>query len=404
MPLLDEQASTAIYSAEKTPLLSCELMADHAAATSLQRGRVSLHQQPSTGLISNILYDESTQLFSSNYVGSQHASERFNRYCENLARQLSSRHQLSGKTVLEVGCGDGSFLDILCKTAKCEGIGIDPACTPMDRTHKDSRVSLLPLKLEAFALRLESEPDLASKIHLIICRHTLEHIGDCAVFLRQIRKLMDRNRGTALYLDVPDARRIFQEGAFWDIYYEHCHYFTPQSLASVFALADLHITDMACHFDSQYISVTAHCEDSGFAALPDQLPDDLSAGIMAQIESWQRWFAAGKGHKTVLWGGGSKAVSFISTLQLNEEISAIVDIHPLKQKCFLPGSGHRIVAPEDLLTLQPDFVIVMNPAYKMEVRAKLMELGLNPALIALGADLQTNTGGSSSPVAPVQGA
>ena len=215
---------------------------------------------------------------------------------------------------------------------------------------------------------------------------------------------MDRDRGTALYLDVPDARRIFQEGAFWDIYYEHCHYFTPQSLTNVFAVADLYISDMACHFDSQYITVTAHCEDTGFTALPDQLPDDLSAGFMAQTESWQRWFAADRGRKTVLWGGGSKAVSFISTLQLNEEISAIVDINSLKQKCFLPGSGHRIVAPEDLLTLQPDFVIVMNPAYKMEVRAKLMELGLNPALLALGADLQTNTGGSSSPVAPVQGA
>ena len=33
-----------------------------------------------------------------------------------------------------------------------------------------------------------------------------------------------------LFVEVPDTMRILVEGAFWDVYYEHCSYFTLGSL------------------------------------------------------------------------------------------------------------------------------------------------------------------------------
>jgi len=35
--------------------------------------------------------------------------------------------------------------------------------------------------------------------------------------------------------EIPDVRRVLEEGAFWDIYYEHCSYFTLGSLACALA-------------------------------------------------------------------------------------------------------------------------------------------------------------------------
>src|SRR3712207_6943984 len=32
---------------------------------------------------------------------------------------------------------------------------------------------------------------------------------------------------TVVAIEVPDTLRVLTEGAFWDLYYEHCSYFTP---------------------------------------------------------------------------------------------------------------------------------------------------------------------------------
>jgi len=93
--------------------------------------------------------------------------------------------------------------------------------------------------------------------------------------------------------------------------------------------------------------------------------------------------AAQEGRGVVLWGGGSKAVSFLTTLGLDSEVEAAVDINPFKQGKFVPGSGHPIIAPEDLPGLDPGLVIVMNPIYVEEVSLQLASLGLSPQVTAV---------------------
>jgi hypothetical protein len=40
---------------------------------------------------------------------------------------------------------------------------------------------------------------------------------------------------TAVFFETPDAKRVLAEGAFWDIYYEHCSYFSPERTPGCFA-------------------------------------------------------------------------------------------------------------------------------------------------------------------------
>ncbi|NJM57780.1 MAG: hypothetical protein HC857_10560 [Synechococcales cyanobacterium RU_4_20] len=49
-----------------------------------------------------------------------------------------------------------------------------------------------------------------------------------------------------VYFEVPDAERIFAERAFWDVYYEHCSYFSPPSLTALCGAAGL--PDIGEHF------------------------------------------------------------------------------------------------------------------------------------------------------------
>ena len=61
----------------------------------------------------------------------------------------------------------------------------------------------------------------------------------------------------------------------------------------------------------------------------------------------------------------------------------MVDINPYKQGKFLPGTGHRVIAPEALPAHDPGLVIVMNPLYSEEVSRRLAELGIGAEVVAL---------------------
>jgi hypothetical protein len=84
------------------------------------------------------------------------------------------------------------------------------------------------------------------------------------------------------------------------------------------------------------------------------------------------------GKKVVLWGSGSKAVSYLTTLGVTDQLQYVVDINPHKHGKFLAGSGHEIVSPEFLVEYQPDAVIVMNPIYLEEIRSDMRRMGLEP--------------------------
>ena len=55
---------------------------------------------------------------------------------------------------------------------------------------------------------------------------------------------MSEQNPTLVFFEVPDTMRILREGAFWDIYYEHCSYFTPGSLARRFRRTGFDINEL----------------------------------------------------------------------------------------------------------------------------------------------------------------
>jgi hypothetical protein len=192
--------------------------------------------------------------------------------------------------------------------------------------------------------------------------------------------------------ELPDVHRVLKEAAFWDIYYEHCSYFTTGSLARLFRATGFEPLELELEYDNQYIVI------AGKPAAPNSLPslageEDLEA-VTAEVAAFPSRFAELKEHwlkrindrrrqgqKLIVWGGGSKAVAFLTTLGLGEQIDCVVDINPYKHGKFIPGTGHAVQAPETLRDLHPDCVILMNPVYEAEVRGQLEGMGLSPDIL-----------------------
>ena len=104
------------------------------------------------------------------------------------------------------------------------------------------------------------------------------------------------------------------------------------------------------------------------------------------LEYWENQLSRieTRGQKAVVWGSGSKGVTFLNTLANARSIEFVVDINPHRQGTYMAGTGQLIVAPSFLQEYQPNVVIVMNSVYRDEIRRDLGQLGLEPTLLALG--------------------
>jgi hypothetical protein len=201
----------------------------------------------------------------------------------------------------------------------------------------------------------------------------------------------ERTVGAAVVVEVPESRRILDEGAFWDVYYEHASYFPESSLAEAARRSGLEPHRIDLMFADQYLILDAAPAGPGFVpegTAPDGAPEDLVEAVRRfadtvteRIADWRRVVAGAE--RTVLWGASSKAVGFLSGVG-SEGIELAVDINPHKHGSFLAGSGVRICPPAELATHPPDLVIVMNPIYRDEIAYTLHGLGLRPRIEVCG--------------------
>ncbi|HEX5368927.1 MAG TPA: methyltransferase domain-containing protein [Dehalococcoidia bacterium] len=366
---------------------SCLLVPTLEEALQFPKGNICLGFCATCGFISNVLFDARLLTYSSQYEETQGFSPRFNAFAESLARRLIDRYDLHGKSVLEIGCGKGEFLALLCEIGDNTGIGIDPAYVPGRISHAaEARIR--------FITDFYSEDYANIEADFVCCRHTLEHIHPTREFLQSVRRSLGDRRDTIVFFEVPDVQRVMQELAFWDIYYEHCSYFSLGSLARLFRSCGFDVLDLAKDFDDQYLLIeTRLSSDASLSSRPEEddriaLARDVSyfeTHLADKLDEWRNQLnnVVAQGQRAVLWGSGSKAVAYLNSLNIVDEIEFVVDINPFKHGKYLAGSGHLVVPPEFLQDYRPDVVIVMNPIYVQEIEAQLATLGVPARVVAV---------------------
>jgi len=369
------------------PVNSCLLFGDPGAAHKLPAGDIDLAFCPDCSFIFNAAWKPDRTTYSTEYEETQGFSPTFTAFQGEQARDLVNRYGVFDKDVVEIGCGKGEFLTLLCELGRNRGIGYDPSFVPERRQPGSADIVF---KQEYF-----SEESVQGPVDLICCRMTLEHVSRTRAFVQAVRRIASPQRGTIVVFQVPDVRRILDEGAFWDIYYEHCSYFSPRSLAHVFHDAGFEILRVSTGFNDQYLTIEARPSSSTAARPIASLGEDLALSVASFDKRARRraaqWASIMRvsgqaGGRIVLWGSGSKAVAFLSAVaDANGHIQYLVDINPHRWGKFVPGNVKQIVGPEFLAEYRPGLVVAMNPVYRQEIAADLRRLGcFNARLLALG--------------------
>jgi SAM-dependent methyltransferase len=293
---------------------------------------------------------------------------------------LIEEHSVRHCRILEIGCGDGSFLERLVQRGDNKGWGFDPSYRgPSMRC--DGRLQMLAEPYD------ERGKEMAADV--VICRHVLEHLARPVDFLRQLRRKVKDTHQTRFFFETPNGEWMLQTRAFWDIYYEHCNYFSPSSLALAFEQAGFEVKEIQQVFAGQYLWLEAEASAS---------PRSLACAVPADLESQLQQFQRADHHLRQAWtttiqrlttqgavvvlGAAGKGVTFTNLVDPDGTlITCVVDVNPDKQGRFLPGTGHPIVDYAGLPACSVTSAILLNPKYREDVLAQIVASGLQIQLV-----------------------
>ncbi len=375
-PVCGSESTKAVTDTGEVPVFCNQLCKTKADAVGAPKAIIRLSVCEACGHLYNSLFDASLVNYSPEYENSLHFSQHFQAYATALAAELTHRYDLRGKRIVEIGCGRGDFLASLCKGGKNVGFGFDISYPP-DEPPATRSISVSP--------SLYGESQSALMADLVCMRHVLEHVSEPTKFMRSVRSTL--REGVPIYVEVPNVLYTLRDGGIWDLVYEHCGYFSKSSLQSVLQLAGFRVTLVRQAFDGQFLAAHAVADREGGVAHPEP-----------ELESSVRSFGASHGLKVsqwrtsleelalaqrrvVAWGAGSKGSTFANLVAGGDNVPYLVDVNPRKHGMFVAGTGARIVPPEFLAEYRPDVVVVVNPSYEQEIRARLGELGVEAELL-----------------------
>jgi SAM-dependent methyltransferase len=374
------------FAVDRQPVLISALWSDADSARACRRGDIELAFCADCGFVWNVRFDPGLIEYDEQYDNSLHFSQTFQAYSQNLVERLVETYDLRNKTIVDIGCGKGNFLTMLCETGENSGFGFDPS-------YEGERPQSKTAKRITWSNEYYSEEHARIAADLISSRYVYEHIPNPNQFLRMVRRSITGPARAVVFFEVPNIDLIIRQGSVWDVIYEHCSYFGPESLSRSFFECGFEVLRLEETFGHQFLTVDARARtDDGIADVQEfgnlaKLKNDIGTFAKAQLEkqeAWRKRLAEWRQEhrRVVAWGAGAKAVGFLNMMQDDEVVTRVVDINPFKQGRYLSGTGQRIVAPEGLVNEPPDIVLMMNPIYRDEIASSLAGLGLSPELVA----------------------
>lgn len=308
-------------------------------------------------------------------------SAHVDRMAENV---LAAAASISHPTILEVGCGQGYFLERLAKLARAPlgaALGFDPSFRG---------VAPAPLRIQARFFDRAAAKDIQAPIDIVVSRHVIEHIVEPVAFFKSLRAALPGGNTVELFLETPCVEWILAGRVVQDFFYEHCSYFTAGSLAFCLERAGFVVEAVEHVFEGQYL--WSRARPTPLSATPAgagrgqrapslahlALAERFAGGSAATAARWtERLTVLAASSKVALWGAAAKGVTFASLVDPDAtRIDCLIDVNPKKQGHFTPVTALPIVSAEAAARRGVRAVVIMNPNYAAEIVAYVRDTGL----------------------------
>jgi SAM-dependent methyltransferase len=361
----------------RQPVVLNDRFSDAAAARRVPRRDVSLVQCHACGLAFNATFDPSVIPYDEGYENRQCFSPAFTSHLESLVARLVRHLPAAGGSVLEVGCGKGDFLRMVCRRPDVVGVGYDTS-------HEGPEVE----GNLRFHRRYVGPTDVDRAHDLILCRHVVEHVGPIGNFFVELAAIARAAGDPLVVVETPRFEWIVKNRCLWDVFYEHCNYFPMATLAHLARRAGFRVERHSRVFGGQYQLLELRlAKVQRPPALPRLTIDarlaPFARAARRKLDGIERDVKrlAGRG-RWAIWGAGAKGVALVNQLRTVRP-DCVIDSNAAKQGCVIPGSSVPVVAPSDPRVLRLGLILIANPNYAGEISETLKPLGYPGGLLVL---------------------
>ncbi len=380
-PACQSTALVEFFDLPSVPVHVCVLFDTPEEAIQAPTGDISLVYCQHCGFVKNRQFEPDKLPFEPGYEASLFFSPVFRDYMDQLIERLIDTYDLRGKNIVEVGCGAGGFLELLCQRGDNHGVGFDP--TLSGELTKQVGNGSVRLVRDYFG---EQYADLPCDF--ICCLSVMEDLPQPVEFVTGLRHILG-NRPVDGYFEVFNGMRPFEHQETWSVLYEQCNLFSEQTFADLFCRGGFEVLKSGkSYMGDQYVyaEVSTSSQNNEIQHPSTDTGGDLPDAIVQFSQHYQRCLSEwrerlsrlkAEGKRVVLWGSAGKGVSFLNAFKDLRAVDCVVDINERRQGKFMPGTGERIVSPEQMREYRPDLVIVSNGIYEPEIRQQMSELGVD---------------------------
>lgn len=305
-------------------------------------------------------------------MGTTHSAQ-MQSYQASQAAGFIKRFELQGKRILEVGCGDGSYLDhLMAQGAQVHGI------EPSQR-FRQLAIGRGHAVEDGYVTADRQVCD--APFDAFVTRQVLEHVPDIHDFLRGLRlNVVDGGYGL---VEVPSLEKAVADGRFFDFFTDHVNYFSLDTLALAMRNNGFRVIEASHGMFEEYNIVLVQAVSSPSLAKLQQALSDLSGDLSELLSEKQR-----KGEKVCVWGAGGKGLSVLAATGV-DSIDLLVDSDPFKQGLYTPVSHLRVEKPSTQNLSSMDCVVITAMAYRHEIERDLRSVyGFKGTIAVIGNRLE----------------
>jgi len=359
------------------------VMTTQQSAKGIARGTLTLECCENCGFIFNSTFDPMKIQYGASYDNTQICSPQFNEYHTQRVKDLVYKKLIDNQRVVEVGCGKGHFIRQIVRESGCRntGFGFDPSYTGPE-SELDGHLT--------FVKEYYGPEHRAIHADAVICRHVIEHVPDPRVLLDAIRDALAGSSHAKVFFETPCVEWILRNNVIWDFFYEHCSYFSAESLVTAFELNGFFVESVEHTFRGQYLWLegTLASEQTTTIGKNDtnlRLTAEFERNYSATRQKYETCIRRLRSEGNVaLWGAGAKGVTMANIIDPGcEIISYVIDINPKKQGHYIPGTGHPIIDYHQIPQFDLKNIILMNPNYFEETKQLLQEAGIKAKIVEL---------------------
>jgi hypothetical protein len=279
------------------------------------------------------------------------------------------------RLTIEVACNDGSLLQHF-KAAKCPTLGIDPADGPVDVAREQHGLDVINERMTT-PLGQEIRRDYGPA-GLIIAYNSMAHVENLTDVLTGIRTLMD-NKTIAVF-EVQYLPDLLIGNMYDQVYHEHRFFYSLTSMQHALQLHGLYV------IDAELIELQGGGLRVTLSADPTVIPDPQVQRIinsekwllnLGVFDGFQGQVDRTRDHlmsllddectrdvKIAGYGASAKATTIMNFCVIDSTyLDYVIDTTPYKQGRYVPGTGVKIISPEEAALDPADTLLLLVANY-----------------------------------------